>query len=439
MSINNPPDFVAARDHVQREIIQFSRRLRSNGVTVPVSASIAATEALVEVGLSDRRQIKSALIATMISDSRDLPVFEEYFPRFWYALRTGLEAVATSDGVSHQSTGTRERPDELTFSTPMQDETARATEPEQEADPLPPVEIRHSDAELTDSEGNLDEEGPEYRGESAASVGTGRVIDEDAGISRTVTQDAVRRLERVLATQRGRRWIKSSPGIRIDTRRSLRRTLETGGVPLSLYEEDKTMQTLRVCVLVDVSQSVLDAIDRAFLLSFLNELSVRGRPTRIFFFDTAIRDVTEVFLTARGDPVSALADAEIAWGGGTQIGAALSNIRTSWPAAVDHRTATIVISDGLEVGGIDVLEREMAWLARRSGSIVWFNPLATSTAYEPTCSGMEVATPFVDGLFAFGGPDDIVEAARQLNRHGPCGPIGYQQDFRDRSPGVRPT
>ena len=86
----------------------------------------------------------------------------------------------------------------------------------------------------------------------------------------------------------------------------------------------------RTCVLVDESRSVLDAIDRAFLLDFLDQLVAAGRSVRVFFFDTAIREVTDVFAGARGDPATALERAEVAWGGGTRIGESLGTLRERW-------------------------------------------------------------------------------------------------------------
>ena len=77
----------------------------------------------------------------------------------------------------------------------------------------------------------------------------------------------------------------------------------------------------------------------------------------------------------------------------------------------------------------------MTWLSRRSRAVLWLNPLAASAKYEPTCRGMAASLPYVDGLFALAGPEDLSEVARQVNRHGPHGPIGYEHDFRDRALG----
>lgn len=433
MSINEPPDFTAARDHVITEIVRFARTLRDQGVSVPVDASIVATRAMVEIGFDDRDRVESALVATLLSDPNDLPTFHEHFPRFWHALRTGLEAIATRDDLQRRSEDPLFGGASDPTSETGQIEPATTPAVNNESDTAPGASKLGDVTELTSAEHLLDDDA--QRIGTASPVGDGRVVDGVHGSTR-VDDRVLDRFERALATRRGRRWTASLAGERIDTRRSLRRTLGTGGVALSLIERERAVKRLRTCVLVDVSQSVLDAIDRDFLLALLSGLSDHGRRSRVFFFDTEIREVTDAFAEYGEDPGAVLAEAEVSWGGGTRIGASLATLQQEWPEAIDHRTACIVVSDGLEVDDVDLLEREMARLARRSGPIVWFNPLATSGAYEPTCRGMAVSLPFVDGLFAFGGVDDLADAARQLERHGPGGPVGYQHDFRERTEAI---
>jgi hypothetical protein len=280
-----------------------------------------------------------------------------------------------------------------------------------------------------DTGGTSDGERSRVSTYSAGGAGT-PVADESTGAP--LDRAALRRFEGALSTLAGRRWGPGG-GRRIDARRALRSSVGTGGTVVSVPTRERTPDAFRACLLVDVSQSVLDTVDRGFLLAVLDALVDDGRGVRVFFFDTEIREVTAVFADSRGDPAAALERAEVAWGGGTRIGDAIADLRRRWPGAVDRRTVTLVVSDGLDVGAVDDLERGMTWLARRSRAVVWLNPLAASARYEPTCRGMAAALPYVDGLFAFAGSDDLDEVARQLSRHGPRGPIGYEHDFRDRA------
>jgi uncharacterized protein with von Willebrand factor type A (vWA) domain len=176
---------------------------------------------------------------------------------------------------------------------------------------------------------------------------------------------------------------------------------------------------------------VLDTVDRGFLLRFLRTMSAHLRRGRVFFFDSEVRDVTDAFdAPTTTAAVQALERVETEWGGGTRIGHAVGTVRRDYPAAVDRRTVAFIVSDGLEMGDVSDLEDGMTWLARQAHSVLWLNPLVTSSTYEPTAAGMAAALPFVDGLFPFADAGDITELARQLEQHGTSGRIGFEHDPR---------
>lgn len=438
------PDFPAAREHVLGELVRFGRTLRANGANVPATAALSAAEALATVGLDDRERVAAATAATMLVESTDRETFDEQFPTFWYRLRTGLEAVATTDSVGDRAEdGSRGLvADDGPASIGADGEPEADGDGDADADGDPGdaggdrevlasrVSDRRADAAPELAE---DDPGTRTRSSTYSGAGEGDVVDGGAvPVGEQLDRTALRRFERALATLAGRRWTPGA-GDRVDARRALRESVGTGGVPVSLPRRERRRSALRWTILVDVSRSVLDTVDRGFLLSFLDAVVADGRTVRVFFFDTEIREVTDAFAGAGGvDPAAALAGAEVAWGGGTRIGDAFAAVRTRWPGAVDRRTVTLVVSDGLDVGEVDRLEAGTTWLARRAAALVWLNPLAASPAYEPTCRGMAAALPYVDALFAFAGPDDVREVARQLERHGPGGPVGFEHDFRDR-------
>ena len=431
----DPPDFDAARDRVLQEVVRFVRKLRLAGASVPANAALSAVEALVEVGLDDRAHVRAALHATLVTGPRDSEVFDEHFPEFWYRLRTGLEATAAVDDADEGRGAGDEGETGSDVSGALPDSSAadadEGLDAEGEADADVETEVQSRRISDTDADPGATPEEDGRSGTFSAAGKSTAVEDEAAGITR-LDAGALRRFEAALATLAGRRWSRSRDGESVDVRGALRESLATGGVAVTLPTRERDRSAFSACVLVDVSQSVLDAVDRGFLLAVLDALVADGRSVRVFFFDTDIREVTEVFASQRGDPAAALERSEVTWGGGTQIGASLATLRDRWPHAVDRQTATVVISDGLDVGEIDDLEDGMAWLARGSGGVVWLNPLAASPRYEPTCRGMAAALPYVDALFAFGGNDDLAEVARQLGRYGPRGPVGYEHDFRDR-------
>jgi len=440
----NPPDFETAREHVLREVVRFARVLRREGADVPANATREAVEALVRVGFDDRRRARAALYTTLLVTPHDREILAQHFEEFWYRFRTGLEASASVDTGESDGDHTD---DNRGPGTDVDGVTGELDGEDLLEDETPDGELADLDGDVLsrrvggDSTDPPDERTAKQRpgtysaaGGSTAVEGSG--LDTGGGLLDRATMG---RFERALATVSGRRWSRSRTGDAVDARRALRESLDTGGVAVTLPERERARREFRACVLVDVSQSVIDAIDRQFLLSVLDTLVDDGRSVRVFFFDTDIREVTGVFETTDGDPAAALDRAEVAWGGGTRIGASLSTLRQQWPNAIDRRTVTLVVSDGLDVGEMETLRSGVIWLARRSRAVVWLNPLAGTDGYEPTCRGMATALPYADGLFAFAGPEDVEAIARHIERHGLDGSVGVDGYRRlQRSGGTSP-
>nr|WP_303648668.1 VWA domain-containing protein [Haloarchaeobius litoreus] len=410
-------------------MVRFARALRRAGVSVPANAATTAARALVVVGFSDEDRAWAATRACLVTDPHDAAEFDRLFPEFWRRLTAGLGETGPA---------------------------ARMEEPPEGA--LAPIGGEPADGEAAESAGSDETEGDEHEDDAESSVAWRASSlaahvedhgDEPAAVSRYsptgaptpveavpsfVGHDelaaAVDELTAALATLRGRAW-DTVGDRRTDARRALRASVGTGGTVVSLPTRDRKRSEVRATWLVDVSRSVLDTLDRSFLLDTLGRTRTAWRDCRVFFFDEEIREVTSAFDdgTASG-AADALADAEAEWGGGTRIGGSLAELRARSPDAVDNRTVVFVVSDGLEMGDVRTLERELASLTSRAAAVVWCNPLAASPGFEPTARGMAAALPFVAGPFAFAGPDDVSELARQLRAQGPGGRVGYEYDPR---------
>ncbi|GAA0472047.1 VWA domain-containing protein (plasmid) [Halococcus dombrowskii] len=417
------PDFVVARDHVRNELIRFVRALRRTRVNVPANAGTTAARALVEVGFEDRERAQIALRACLITDQTHKSTFDDLFAEFWRRLTVGLDAdgpaqrpedgpdggfaplgAEPTDGEQAESSGAgkddeRDRNDERTgLGAVVSHETA-----------------------ITEEEGEVT---------TARYSPTGRrtaiSVPEIAGKG---FDGAFRSLTRVLSGLASRRWGTGDDVPHV--RRALRASIETGGTVVDVPRRERKRTAVRARLLVDVSQSVLDVLDRSFLLRFLRRARAEWRDVRLFFFDESLREVTESFdAETQKAAFDALERAETEWGGGTRIGGSLECLRGEFPHSVDRQSVVFVVSDGLEMGEVSTLETELSVLSQKAGAVFWLNPLAASSAYEPTARGMAAALPYLDGLFAFTGPTDIEEIARQLQRQGIHGRVGYEYDTR---------
>jgi hypothetical protein len=76
----------------------------------------------------------------------------------------------------------------------------------------------------------------------------------------------------------------------------------------------------------------------------------------------------------------------------------------------------IILSDGWDLGGKELLRREMAFLSRKAHTVIWLNPLAGDPDYEPLCRGMQTALPYVDHLLPAHNLQSLKRVGRLLTR-----------------------
>ena len=424
------PDFRAARRHVLIELLRLATQLRQEGVEVPASATLSAGRALAVVGLSDRDAVAAALRATLLSTAPDIEAFESAFPTFWHRLRSGLDAVGTdhdgpTPGDDDADAGDDSAADDAETAGVLED----AEVPDLDGDGDGEVEVRIP-TERQHATGDRPTNTGEGDARRYSAVGERERVEAETA---TLTADELAAIDRFVAslsTLPGRRRKQSTAGDRIEAQRALRASLKTGGAPVDLPKSEPVADGLRCCLLVDVSGSVLDIVDRSVLLAFAAHLQGAARDGSVFLFDTELMEATEAFASADGDPAGVLRDAEVQWGGGTKIGDALVSLRQGHPYAVDRRTVVVVVSDGLDVGDPDVLADGITWLSDQAGAVVWLNPLAVSPSFKPESRGMSIADPYLDALFGFAEPADLDEAARQLEQRGLDGQVGYEHDRR---------
>ena len=409
--MSSPPPEPPA-DRLRAELVAFTTQLGRTGANVPADGALSAARALTAVERRDRESVRTALLATLLSDVSARESFDRLFPVFWARLR-GEERPYPADPSDAPSPG---RPNVGNDS----ETTEQNGESERSEDEKPGAETGAGatvSPEQTGTGNTKTKMAARYSpsGDSDRfSTDTVAVRDEER------VADATAEFTRAVSSLPGRRWNPVSTPRGVDARRALRRSVESGGTPVPLPGRVRKRTETRGAVLVDVSQSVLDTVDRGFLLQFLREVRTAWRRTPIFFFDTQLREVSTAFdqPTLHG-ALSALESAKAEWGGGTKIGGALGTLRDHHAETIDWRSTVVVLSDGLERGDISDLSTAMAWLSRRAGQVLWLNPLAVSPAYEPTCRGMQAALPYLDGLYGFATPADLYRIATELSRHGP--------------------
>jgi uncharacterized protein with von Willebrand factor type A (vWA) domain len=89
-----------------------------------------------------------------------------------------------------------------------------------------------------------------------------------------------------------------------------------------------------------------------------------------------------------------LSSITVDWSGGTRIGDSIKDFNYSWARRVRCQGSIVmIISDGWDRGNLDLLEKEIRRLSRTSHRLIWLNPLAGSTDYQPVVKGIQTIMP----------------------------------------------
>jgi uncharacterized protein len=217
-------------------------------------------------------------------------------------------------------------------------------------------------------------------------------LQDLAAVHRVVAQ-----LKRRLATQghqlRGRRRSQV-----VDVRRTMRASLETGGVPLRLKYRPRRPRRPELYVLCDVSTSVTSA--SVFFLSVLHALHDSFRKLRSFVFVERISEVTHVFERERSFEAVTRAiasDAGVAdVSGYTDYGRVWLEFLDTVVDDLDPRSTVIVLGDA-RTNGREPHARAFGAVAERAGRMFWMNPEprlywnygdSVMATYEPYCDGV---------------------------------------------------
>lgn len=185
----------------------------------------------------------------------------------------------------------------------------------------------------------------------------------------------VQPLARKLATRLAARRRRAARG-HIDIRRTLRRSLSTGGVPLRPAYRRQRPSRPEIVLLCDVSGSVAGFANFTMLL--VQAMRDQFSKVRVYAFVNRVDEVTHLVTTGEADPAELgrriATEAAIAgWHGSSDYGASLGEFAERHLDAVGPRTSVIVLGDA-RTNGFDPNAAALRRLAARARRVHWLNP-----------------------------------------------------------------
>lgn len=217
------------------------------------------------------------------------------------------------------------------------------------------------------------------------------------------------KLFREMAVRMRRRMKQDRRLGQINLRRTIRRSIAFGGEPLELLRKSRTPKRQRLVVLLDVSGS-MDKYS-FFLLRFICALKENFRQLDAFVFSTSLVRISRALQLRRLDLVlDAISRQTGDWSGGTKIGLCLEAFRERYGKQVLNGSPVVLImSDGLDTGDTQVLEKQVTAIRNRSKKLIWLNPLKGMQGYQPVARGMKTALPHLDDFRSAHNLESILE------------------------------
>lgn len=374
----------------------FLAHLRENGLRLGAEETRTALDALTHVNAADPNRARAALKAVCTGSKEEALRFDDLFNAYWMDMGLVRQKVVPKKPVQSNN------------------ETVHSSR----------------DAAAQDMEGGAGQStAPDGADGEAESEGEGKLIAvEVTNLAKRDLRDLVRpeevaqaeavarRLGAALRDRRSRRRIAARKGVGMHFRKTIRRSLSTGGEPIRLIRRTRPDRQVKIVALCDVSgsMSVYAQVFVAFLAGLL-----RGDPnsdgylfhTRLVRITDALRDKDAMRAIGR---LSLMADG---FGGGSKIGECLKRFADTYAKRfVDGRSVVIILSDGYDTSPPDLINEALSKLRKRGCRIIWLNPLKGWKDYAPVAAGMAAALPHLDLFSAANTLGDIAALEQELGR-----------------------
>jgi uncharacterized protein with von Willebrand factor type A (vWA) domain len=344
-------------------LVRFGRQLRRAGLAVSVDQLEACARAFEWLDPTSRVHVYCAARATLLNRREDVPLFDRIFDEFWLG-RSDAAGTKAPLAPRHPRA---ERPALATLLA----ERAVADDPE--------VEVQ--DRSHTASEGEL------LRRKDFAALSLAEL---------SAVQRLIERSRWQFATRVTRRSRPERGGPELDLRQLAARAARSGGVLLELPRRAPKIKQRPLVILGDVSGSM--ELYTRVLLQFFHALGQQFVQVESFVFATRLTRITHELSLRQVDRALEQVSAQVLdFASGTRIGQSLHQFNSLWAGRLLARGAVVlVVSDGWERAGAEVLQKEMRILRERCHRLIWLNPRLGQPSYEPRVAGIAAALPFVD-------------------------------------------
>jgi len=373
----------------------FSRMLRLQGLTVSPKETEDASRLLVELGLENREQVKTALRTVYAKSREEQITFDRVFDGFFISEEKMREqAKEQMEREKEMQQHRQEAEEELQLNgQPMDlDETQRETYAAM------PEEARQRLRNFMEKYRATAERNPKLYGEFIHSVFAraimeqqllmenaglgGQELDPEIGIlyrdisdfKDTEIPKAIEIIQGIARQINGELSAKRKAGGhtgKLDFRRTIRKGLETGGSFHRLKYKRKRTHRKHLVLLCDVSGSMVQFSE--FALRFIQSLNQVSDNSRVFLFSESMVEADPFKLQNMDLFRSYVRDSGI-YGKGTDLGTALQELCTKKPAVLGGAATLLILSDTKSIDQPRAIA-SLQEAKRQAGRVIILNPI----------------------------------------------------------------
>jgi hypothetical protein len=368
---------------MRERIVGFIEALRQAGVTPSVSESLDAAAAVAALGV-ERPALRAGLAATLVKDEADRPAFDAAFDRYFAAPpRARGKAARARPAEEGEGSGGRGE--------------GRGRRPEAEPHGAAP---RPEPAERAERRVGRPSRAAQRLAERRALLARPFRAMDPREVE--AAADLVEELARRFRTRWARR-ARRAPRGRLDMRRTIRRALGRGGVPIELLFRRPRPATPDLIALVDLSHSTATAAQ--FCLSLL-------APARPLFRRVTLFAYVDVPVEISFEQGHVVPHAPLDLAARSDFGQVLRQLTACGDLRLDRNTVFLVLGDARNnrrPPRADLL----AAVHARVRTLIWLNP-EPSERWNTGDSVLATYAPHVDTLAAAWNLRTLTLALAQL-------------------------
>ena len=376
----------------------FSRMLRLEGLSVSPQETADASRILIALGLEDREQVKTALRTVFAKSREEQLSFDSCFDGFFVSeetMRRQAQEQMRREAEMAQARRDAER------NLRLNGESLGLNRSQMDTYAAMPEEERQRLRKFMDKYRSSAERNPDLYSNFIHSVFAKALLEqqmrmEDAAVGcaaadpelgllyrdiskfkDTEIPKAISIIQTISRQVGGELTAKRNRGAhsgKLDFRRTIRKSLETGGSFYRLSYKKKRNRRKHLAILCDVSGSMVQFSE--FALRFIREMNQVSESSRVFLFSEEMVEA-DAFSLQNMDLFRNYVKECGIYGKGTDLGSALSGLCVRNPAVLNSSTTLLILSDTKTVDQPRAVAA-FAEAKRLAGKVLWLNPIPES-------------------------------------------------------------